>query len=233
MEFTMKHKPIGPRLALFASVSALALVCDLMSASAALPPVTGGSSNAAAAHLVLDAQAALKAGKLALAIIDLKNASSADPRNGQIRAQLGDLLTHAGDYRAAEQQLRDARRQGASDQLAVPPLLQTMLALKEEKALLDEFPEPTSPSKVAPDILKARALAFLALGQTTGAIDSMDKSLKLRKDVAGLLLRARIALKAGAPSSALQFTNDAIAMAPNDVNPASFQGRATLIFKHK
>ena len=209
--------------ALVASASVISLLCAVTPAAAALPPTGGATSNAAVARLVSDAQNALKAGKLPLAIIDLKNASSADPHNGEIRAQLGAVLMRAGDYRAAEQELRDARRQGAPDQISVPPLLQTMLALKEEKQLLDEFPEPNSNSKVAPDILKARALALLSLGQTPDAINAMDKSLSLRKDVPGLLLRARIALKAGAPSSALQFTNDAISIAPNSADASLFK----------
>jgi putative PEP-CTERM system TPR-repeat lipoprotein len=219
----MKYNVARLGFALFASASAITLLCGVIPAAAALPPTGGASSNAAVARLVSDAQNALKAGKLPLAIIDLKNATSADPHNGNVRAQLGAALMKAGDYRAAEQELRDARRQGAPDQIAVPPLLQVMLALKEEKVLLDEFPEPTSGSKVAPDILKARALALLSLGQTPDAIDAMDRSLRLRKDVPGLLLRARIALKAGAPSAALQFTNDAISMEPNNLDASLFK----------
>ena len=219
----MKSRLVRPGFALLTSASAISLLCWMMPAAVALPTAGSTSSNAAVARLVSDAQAALKAGKLPLAIIDLKNASSADPHNGQIRAQLGTALMAAGDYRSAEQELRQARRDGAPDQLALPSLFQTMLALKEERLLLDEFPEPNNASKVAPDILKARALAFLSLGQMQDAIGAMDKSLSLRRDVPGLLLRARIALKAEAPASALQFTNEAIAMAPNSIDAPLFK----------
>ncbi len=143
----MKFRLVRPGFALFTSASAISLLCWMMPAAAALPTAGGTSSNAAVARLVSDAQAALKAGKLPLAIIDLKNASSADPHNGQIRAQLGTALMEAGDYRSAEQELRQARRDGAPDQLALPSLFQTMLALKEEKLLLDEFPEPNNASQ--------------------------------------------------------------------------------------
>ena len=169
-----------------------------MPAAAALPPASGGSPNATVAHLIADAQAAIKAGKLPLAVIDLKNASSADPHNGAVRAELGAVLTQTGDYYSAERELRQARKDGASDQMVLPSLFQAMLARGEEKQLLDEFPEPSAPSNTAPDILKARALALLNLGQTDDAASAMDKSLKLRRDASGLLLRARIAQKVGA-----------------------------------
>src|SRR5215469_545091 len=194
----MKHRFIQPRVGLIASASIMALICAVGPAAAALPPASGASSNAAVNQLVSDAQKAIKAGNLPLAVIDLKNASSADPRNGQVRAQLGIVLMETGDYYSAERELRQARKDGASEQLVLPPLFRTMLARNEEKLLLDEFPEPSAPSSSAPDILKARALAFLNLGQVPEAMDAMDKSLKLRRDPAGLLLRARIAQKARA-----------------------------------
>lgn len=214
----MQLRLVRPGLALLAGVSAISLLCMVTPAAAALPPASGTSSNAAVAQLVSDAQRAIKAGKLPLAVIDLKNASSADPRNGPVRAQLGTVLMQTADYYSAERELRQARKDGASDQLVLPPLFQTMLARNEEKALLDEFPEPNAPSNVAPDILKARALAFLNLGQPANAVDAMDKSLKLRRDASGLLLRARIAQKTGALPSALQFTDEATAMTPNSVD---------------
>ena len=220
----MKLRPVQPRLALLAAASAVSLICGAVPAVAALPPATGGGSNAAAvANLVSDAHKAIKAGKLPLAVIDLKNASSADPRNGPVRAELGTLLLRTGDYYSAERELRQARKDGASDQMVLPALFQTMLARNEEKAILDEFPEPSSASNIAPDILKARALAFLALNQPANAVDAMDKSLKLRRDVSGLILRARIAQKSGAVPAALQFTDEAVAMAPNSMEASLFK----------
>jgi putative PEP-CTERM system TPR-repeat lipoprotein len=219
----MKLRLVGPRLALLASVSAIFLIGEVAPAMAALPPANGGSTNAAVAQLVTDARKAIKAGKLPLAVIDLKNASSADPRNAQIRAELGTVLLRTGDYYAAERELRQARKDGASDQLVLPSLFATMLARNEEKILLDEFAEPASPSNTAPEVLKARALAFLALGQSAEAVDAMEKSLKLRRDSAGLLLRARIALRSSALPAALQFTDEAIAMAPGNVDGPLFK----------
>jgi putative PEP-CTERM system TPR-repeat lipoprotein len=199
------------------------MIGEVAPVAAALPPANGGSTNAAVAQLVLDARKAIKAGKLPLAVIDLKNASSADPRNAPIRAELGAVLLQTGSYYAAERELRQARKDGASDQLVLPSLFATMLARNEEKILLDEFAEPATPTNMAADILKARALAFLALGQSAEAVDAMDKSLKLRRDAAGLLLRARIALRSNALPAAFQFTDEAIATAPGNVDAPLFR----------
>lgn len=219
----MRPNFVRSRPALLTSLPVIFLTCLMLPVAAALPPATGGSTNAAVNQLVLDAQKAIKAGNLPLAAIDLKNASSADPRNGQIRAQLGSVLLQTGDNYSAERELRQARKDGASDQLVLPPLFATMLARNEEKILLDEFPEPTAPTPMAADILKARALAFQGLGQSDKAVDAMDKSLKFRRDVAGLLVRARVALRTGALPAALQFTDEAIAMAPNNVDAPLFK----------
>ena len=219
----MKFRSAHTGLPLLAGLTMVSLLSAVMPTFAAFPAATGASSNAAVAQLVSDAEKAIKAGKLPLAIIDLKNASSADPRNGPVRAQLGTLLMRTGDYYSAERELRQARKDGASDQLVLPSLFQTMLARNEEQILLDEFPPPNVPSNVAPDILKARALAFLNLGQSAEAVGSMDDSLKLRRDGPGLLLRARIAQKVGALPSAMQFTDEAIVMMPTSLDGPLFK----------
>jgi putative PEP-CTERM system TPR-repeat lipoprotein len=219
----MKLRSTRTGLAMLAVVSAISLISLVTPAIAALPPASGGSAKAAVAQLVSDAQKAIKAGKLPLAVIDLRNASSADPRNGQVRGQLGALLQQTGDYYAAERELRQARKDGASDQIILPFLFQTMLARGEEKALLDEFPEPSAPSAIAPDILKGRAMAFMNLSQWDDATSAMDKSLKQRRDAPGLLLRARIAEKAGLLPAAVQFTDEAIAMDPTKINGSLFK----------
>src|SRR5579871_4216575 len=120
----MKLRPVTPGLALLAGLAALSLIGVPTPATAALPPASGGSNKAAVAQLLSDAQKAIKEGKLPLAVIDLRNASSADPRNGPVRAQLGALLMQVGDNYAAERELRQARKDGASDQQVLPILFQ-------------------------------------------------------------------------------------------------------------
>src|SRR4051812_12007548 len=86
-----------------------------LAVQAAVP--TRGPSNSevlppAVAELVANGQKALKDGNLPLAVIHFKNASSAAPRNGKVRAQLGVLLLQTQDYYSAERELRQARKDG-------------------------------------------------------------------------------------------------------------------------
>jgi Flp pilus assembly protein TadD len=110
MRFRLVHPGFAP------SVSALVMLIGLsVPAIAALPPAGAISLNPAVAHLVSDARQAISAGDLRLAIVYLKNASSADPRNGRVRAELGKALMEAGDYASAEGELRLARSYGAPE----------------------------------------------------------------------------------------------------------------------
>ncbi len=197
------------------TVSAGLVFCLTERTEAALPPKDGGSPNAAVAQLVLDAQKAIKAGKLPLAVIDFKNAVGLDPHNGKVRAQLGIVLLQTGSYYDAERELRQARRDGADDRLVLPSLFSTMISRNEEKQLLTEFPGPNSSSDLTPVILYARAWALLNLGQLADATTEIEKSLKLRRDVPSLLLRARIAQRIGDHRTALQFADEAISLSPN------------------
>ena len=61
-----------------------------------------------------------------------------------------------------------------------------------------------------PYILMARALSLQNLNRPTEAIDSMDRSLALRRDDRGLLMRARIALLQGQMPDAKKYVDEAI-----------------------
>lgn len=218
MRFRLVHPGFAP------SIGALVILTGLaVPAVAALPPAGAISLDPAVVHLVSDARRAIAAGNVRQAIIYLKLASSADPRNGRIRAQLGKAFMEAGDYASAEGELRLARGYGAPEQLVLPILLQSMLAQDEDKLLLDEFPEPTSLSGSGLDILKARALALLNSGQISEATTAIEKALKVQRDVPGLLVRARIAENSGTPALALQIANAALAMDPGNTEALLFK----------
>jgi putative PEP-CTERM system TPR-repeat lipoprotein len=213
------------RRLVFVAATAIAAFAVPPAALAAIPPPGADAANPAVAQLVSQAQKAIKAGNIPLAVIDLKNASSAAPRNGVVRAQLGAVLLQSGDYYSAERELRQARKDGASDQAILPPLFQVMLFRHEEKALLEEFPDSAADMNpaAAADIFKAHALALQNLGQPADAAAAMEKSLKLRRDEAGLLTRARIAQQQHDIPAAMAFTDEAAKLAPGDVNPMLFK----------
>ena len=168
--------------------------------------------------LLEDADAATKAGNINLASIQLKNAVRLAPKSGEARGRLGLLILQSGQVVAAERELRQAMNDKAPPELVVPALLRAMIQRKEMKELLTEFPEPpqASQDKTAPDILTARAVALQALARPDEARKSMDRSLALRRDAAGLVISAGLAQQQRNLPLAQSNTDEALKLSPND-----------------
>jgi len=179
---------------------------DVPSASNAMT----ASNKSAADKLVADAQKAIAGGNGRLALINLKNALTADPRNVSARILLGTVLFRTGDTGGAERELRQARKDGAPPSQVLPPLFEVMLARNEAQLLLNQFPDPAADTPAAADILLARAMALQNLKKEPEAKDAIDRSLALRRDGRALLVRARIALVQGQAAEARKFTDEAI-----------------------
>jgi cellulose synthase operon protein C len=189
-------------------------------ASSQLTP-PGNSQNASQMRkLVTSAMQAEKAGNLPLAIIQLKNALRFDPTNGTLETLLGIALLRTNEVVPAEHELRQGRLDGAKDQDAIPPLLQCMVSLREWADILDQFPDPApgDESSLATNILNARALAYQSTGDDTDALSSVNRSLENRRDVDGLVIRARIAMLQSNTSDALTYVDQALALSPNDTD---------------
>ena len=208
----------------FAVALALGVVCHGLIALAG-PPATAPkadipltSSNAAARKFEADAKSAYRNRNIALAITLMRKAVAAAPKDAVLRVLLGRMLFQSGDVVSAERELRQARSDGAADHLVLPALFQAMLARHEEKKLLDEFAEPAMSAKgdVTADILKGRAEALLATTSVGDAVASMDRSLSLRRDASGLLVRAEIATRQNDPRLANRLTDEALKLEPNN-----------------
>jgi len=219
----------GSKAVRMVAVFAIAAAIGATSVHAALPPSSSSGtapvSDAVVGKYVSDAHRAIASGNLRLAVILLKNAVAASPKNGTIRAQLGIVLLQTGDPVSAEHELRQARADGGPDELVLNALYQAMLSRTEYQALLNEFPEPPPEAQgsAAADVLKARAVALQSLGRQADAAASMDRSLKLRRDIPGLLARARLAQKQDNTVLAKQLDDEALKL-----NPASYDA---LMFK--
>jgi putative PEP-CTERM system TPR-repeat lipoprotein len=163
---------------------------------------------------------ASKRGDLRVAILLLKNALQIAPQNATARAQLGVLLMLSGDLPGSERELRQARSDGAPDETVVPNLLGAMLSSSKFQNVLDQFLEPkaSDASELAAEILRARAIAFFALGQTAQADVMMDKSLTIRRTPQALLTRADFANKQGDAALAMNLTDEALKLAPTDTS---------------
>src|ERR1700722_8622771 len=96
---------IRPRpAAAFALASALACVVAPQAAVADLPAQgsEAATTNPQVARFVHDAEAAMRAGHIELAILQLKNAVVLQPHNGAVRGQLGLVLLAHGEVPNAE-----------------------------------------------------------------------------------------------------------------------------------
>src|SRR5437764_7148176 len=170
--------------------------------------------------LLQDADTAIKSGNVPLALIQLKNAVRIAPQDGNARAQLGLALLRSGDTVNAEQALRQARVDGAAEDIVVPALLRAMVLRSEFKQLLAEFGEPAQPAtlKSAADIFAARAIALQTLGEPQRAKAAMDRALSARRDVTVLLAAAILARQQDDLPSANAFADEAI-----KIDPANLQ----------
>jgi putative PEP-CTERM system TPR-repeat lipoprotein len=196
------------------------------SASADVPkstaPVQGNAAEAR--KLLAEAQAAIKAGNLRLALITLKNAAQAAPANTDVRIQLGLVLFQTGDQAGGEREVRQAWKAGAPETTVLPYLFKIMLSRGEYQELVDQFPDPgTANTPNTPNLLKARAFALQRLGRGPEAVDAADRVLKLEQDGPALLARANLSLQQGDLKSAGKFADEAIKRAPADVEIAIFK----------
>jgi len=211
---------------LFLTLMLGAFVDDLSAkANIAASSPNGLSASGPVGQYVLDAKKAIKNGDFRLAVILLKNAVTADPKNSAVRAQLGLVLLQSGDPVSAERELRQARLDGAQDQAVLPALFQAMLSRHEEQKLLSEFsdPGPNAKGSVAADTLKARAFALQQLGNPSDAAAAMDRSLALRRDAPNLLDRARLAQRQNNLTLAKSLTEEALKLEPSSLNAQIFK----------
>lgn len=215
--------PMTPK---FAAIGFLCLAASLGAAAppalAAVPPAKL-SNSASVNELMNKARAARQVNNMQLSLIYLKNAISAEPRNGAVRAELGEALLFVGDPTAAERELRQARQDGGPDARIVPLLTRAMLQRHEEQKLLDEFPESAATGPVAADLFLARGQAFQFLGRYPEAGAAMDKALAVRRDVPTLLTRAALAQRQKDFPMANRLTADALKVDPANLNAALFQ----------
>ena len=151
------------------------------------------------AKLMDQAHQALAQNQPRVAVIFLKNAVSAAPKDGDARFQLGVALLKAGDTASAERELRSARQYGASDQRVLPVLFTVMLARSEGPQLLAQFPAAAEgdTSALASETLRARAVALSQAGDQKGAAASLDRALSFDRSPANLVARAQLAQKHG------------------------------------
>jgi len=155
------------------------------------------------------------------AVITLKNALDAEPRNAETRYLLGAVYLELGDGLSAEKEARQALEQGYPKE-AVLALLARSLNLQAEyqKAL-----DATGKDEDAHGALLApRADAWLALEKQDRARALYEKALQVRADDAAAMIgMGRVAFVTGDPAAAHAWAARILARDPKQVDALMFE----------
>jgi putative PEP-CTERM system TPR-repeat lipoprotein len=112
------------------------------------------------------AEAFLKGEQLQAAVIELKNAMQANPRNQQTRLSLADTYLKQGLGAEAEEQLDLARKSGAAPGVLALPLAEAMLLQQKYDKVLQEIrPDAPELANKRRQAMRLRADALLGLGR--------------------------------------------------------------------
>jgi len=141
------------------------------------------SGNEAPDALLTKAQESIRASDPRSAEIYLKNVLQQEEANAQARFLLGEVYLQGNDLRSAEKELRRARDLGYDPKQVVPALLETMLALGEAQAVVDQAKDASTGDPLAgARIRTAAARAHLQLGQRDEARKAFEAALAAKAD---------------------------------------------------
>ena len=223
-EFLRHHFFRTRSSALFAAALIGALTATQATSVKAAQPTGTDANSAYIEQKLAAAQTAIKSGNGVLAAIHLKNALRVAPQNAKLRVQLGLILLEIGDASGAEHEIRQARGDGAPPEMVLPALFRVMLARGEAQLLLGQFPDPgSSATPIAAETLKARALAFQSTGKPAQAVNAIDRSLKLSRNVETLLVRARLAFLQGDIRTAKSCLEEVLGKSPDNAEAVVFK----------
>ena len=212
------------RTLLRAVLVSLALLMPLSAAIAAVDPNPfqnrEPSFNKKTLDLLNEAQRLMQAGKVEEGIRQLNLALSLEPNNPYVLARLGVALNMIGDFQNGLDRLRRARRYGGEPEAVLGPMLEAMLAMGQNQAVLDLFPDPPADSHtfVTGMILRGRASALLVMGNSAGAGVAMKRSLAILNDYDGVMTAGRIALMQGNYDAATSYADAALKQKPDAVD---------------
>jgi tetratricopeptide (TPR) repeat protein len=172
------------------------------------------------AELLADAERQERAGEPSKALRSLNLAQNLAPNNPYVTARFAMVLSTYGDPAGALDRLRRAQRMGAPGELVLGPILDAMLSMGQNQNVLDLYPDPAADKQNYSTgmILRARASALQALGDSAGATAAMKRSLAILKDYDGLMTAGRIDMMQGRLDSAEAQVDEALKLKPGDVD---------------
>lgn len=190
--------------------------CMAALALAASTLLTTGCGRETPQTLVAAAKAASDKRDHRAAVVHLKSALQADPKNLETRLLLGQAMLKAGDPAGAAIELTKLHDAKMADERVLPALTRALLLLGEERRLATLYGDVELSDREAQAALKANvASAWAALGDRPRTEAALKKALELSPDhTAAIVLRARIVAGAGDLAGALKLAEGVVARDP-------------------
>lgn len=156
-------------------------------------------------------------GDYAAAVIQLKNVLQADPGHLPARIALGKFLVRQGQGASAEKELRIAIGLGAAPEEVMLTLGNALLMQRQYQEILETIKSRDPAGEASFEVLLLRGRAYYELGDLDRAEELFSKarsSSSARQEA--LLGQALVARAQGRLQNSLQYTRQAIELAPQD-----------------
>ncbi|WP_332876028.1 XrtA/PEP-CTERM system TPR-repeat protein PrsT [Massilia sp. S19_KUP03_FR1] len=188
--------------------------------------LSGCGKTETTATLLADAKQYQQKGDVKAALIQLKNAVTKSPQDGEARLALGTFYADNGDMVSAEKELRKARELKIDDKRVLLPLGRASLALGQAKKVLEDVTPELA--KNSAELTSLRGDAFLSLNDTVHAKEAYDQALALQPGRGDALVgQARIAASQKDLDGASRLVDEAVAKDPT--NAEVFVARGSLL----
>lgn len=182
-----------------------------------------GCKNETSAELLADAKQYQQKGDHKAALIQLKNAASKNPEDGEVRFELARTYIESGDGVSAEKEIRKARSLGIDNGRTVPLLARALLLQGKEQEALDASKD--AGAQASPELLVTRGNAFSNLNDVAKADEAYQAALAAKPGNAGALVGlARLAMVRQDAAAAAGYVDQALAANPKDPAVWLFKG---------
>ena len=161
------------------------------------------------------------------AVIELKNALQQDPDNLAARVLLGRTYLAMGRGANAEEELRQAQTKGADESLIIVPLGEALLMQGKFDALLKSLFVGRRAPFYEMQIRDLRGKAYLGLKQQDAAAREFQAAAKAQPSRQEPLIGlTRVAINLGRKQAALDYSEQAVTLGPDDAESWFVRGEA-------
>lgn len=184
--------------------------------------LAGCNKTESTATLLAEAKAYQEKGDRKAAMIQLKNAVTNSPEDGEARFQLGSLHLDSGDAVSAEKEARKAASLGVAPERVLPLLGKALQAQGAAQKLLDAVTAEKANNSAT--LLALRGDAYLNLKDPAKAKQAFEQALQVDASSSDALTGlARLALYNNDVAGAERYVNEAVTKDPKNPDAWLFQ----------